>query len=150
MVPLVLLPMYQFHISVHRRPPGDLKRQPVDLAAGRYQTLHLEPQQVTEPMTVCFEDACAKLSGFPQMFVEPDGSFVWTSPQADSAWQIDGVIYDRHDRLLFVDLKGSCPSEAFDRLLRVFGWPETAMVFQLAREAIYLDETEFRRFADRT
>jgi hypothetical protein len=99
-------------------------------------------------MDVGFEEACAALAQLPQMFAEPDGSFVWTSPQSEQSWQVDGVMYDRHERLLFVDLKGVCPRERFDQLLQAFGWPTTPLLFQLSREAVYLDEAEFRRFAE--
>ena len=139
--------MYQFHISLHRLVSGQIEKRSIELATGTFEALVLQPRQVTEPMSICFEDACARLADLPQMFVEPDGSFVWTSPQSESRWQVDGVMYDRSDRLLFVDLKGACPAERFDALLRAFGWPETPMVFQLSREAVYLGEVEFRRFA---
>jgi len=36
---------------------------------------------------------------------------------------------------------------AFDELLHSLGWPETPLVFQLVREAVLLDETEFRLVA---
>ena len=81
------------------------------------------------------------------MYCEPDGSFVWTSPQRARAWQVDGNLYDRDGRLLFVDLKGTCPSDQFDRLLTALGWPQTKVMFQLTREALLLDEAEFRRVA---
>jgi hypothetical protein len=29
------------------------------------------------------------------------------------------------------------------------GWPQTPLVFQLVREAVFLDEAEFRRWAAR-
>jgi hypothetical protein len=58
-------------------------------------------------------------------------------------------LFDRNGRLLFVDLKGSCPADQFDRLLSAFGWPETPVMFQLTREAVFLDEVEFRGFAGR-
>jgi hypothetical protein len=81
------------------------------------------------------------------MFCEPDGSFVWVSSQGEPAWQVDGNLYDRNERLLFVDLKGTCPPREFDRLLGALGWPSTALMFQLTREAVFLDEAEFRRHA---
>jgi hypothetical protein len=81
------------------------------------------------------------------MFLEPDGSFVWVSAAKETPWQLDGVLYDRNERLLYVDLKGACTAPAFDRLLGALGWPETPVMFQLAREAVFLDETEFRRYA---
>ncbi len=139
--------MYHFHISIHRRPSGDVATRRIDLAGGQIDVLTLAPQQVTLPMAVRFEEACERLSELPQMFVEPDGSFVWTSRPTEPRWQADGVLYDRNDRLLFVDLKGYCPIDQFDALLPAFGWPNTPLVFQLSQEAVFLDEAEFRRYA---
>ena len=60
---------------------------------------------------------------------------------------MEGNLFDRNGRLLFADLKGSCPDEKLDRLLSAFGWPGTAVMFQLVREAVFLSEPEFRRYA---
>ena len=98
-------------------------------------------------MACSFEVARECLAGLERMFSEPDGSFVWVSPQGDPVWQVDGNLYDRNERLLFVDAKGSCPPEEFDRLLTALGWPATKLMFQLTREAVFLDEAEFRRHA---
>jgi hypothetical protein len=81
------------------------------------------------------------------MFCEADGSFVWVSPHGQRAWQVDGNLYDLGERLLFVDLKGTCPPHQFDRFLAALGWPDTRLMFQLTREAVFLDESEFRRWA---
>ena len=99
-------------------------------------------------MDISFEAARTMLSQLPRMFCEADGSFVWVSPQGAPAWQVDGNLYDRNERLLFVDLKGTCPADEFDRLLTALGWPETRLMFQLTREALFLDEAEFRRYAE--
>ena len=37
--------------------------------------------------------------------------------------------------------------KGFDLLLAAFGWPQTPLVFQLVRQAVYLDEAAFRQFA---
>ncbi|MFM8494120.1 MAG: hypothetical protein ACKOEM_01155, partial [Planctomycetia bacterium] len=50
-------------------------------------------------------------------------------------------------RVLLVDLKGSCPPDALDRLLAAFGWPAEAVMFQLVQPAVFLDEPTFRRHA---
>ena len=68
-------------------------------------------------------------------------------PEMVLNWQIDGNLFDRAGRLLFVDLKGSCPDDQLDRLLSAFGWPATPVMFQLVREAVFLDNAEFRRVA---
>ncbi|MFM9066782.1 MAG: hypothetical protein ACKOUR_05540 [Planctomycetota bacterium] len=98
------------------------------------------------------------------MYLEPDGSFVWVGeadqagagdessdggfkPSSPSRWQVDGNLYDLHGRLLYIELKGHCPPAMFDQLLSACGWPRQAVLFQLLREAIYLSETDFRRWA---
>jgi hypothetical protein len=57
-------------------------------------------------------------------------------------------MYDRNGQLLFVDAKGYCPGDAFDRLLAALGWPGTKLMFQLVRQAVFLDEATFRRQAE--
>ena len=96
---------------------------------------------------VTFEQAEAALAALPRLFIEPDGSFVWVADDAQRLWQVDGNLYDRNGRLLYVEVKGSCPAAAFDRLLRAVGWPDVPLAFQLVREAVYLDEAGFRRYA---
>jgi hypothetical protein len=51
--------------------------------------------------------------------------------------------------VLLADLKGSCPASDFDQLLVAFGWPQQAMMMQLVRPAVFLDEATFRRHACR-
>lgn len=94
-----------------------------------------------------FETAAAGLAELERMFCEPDGSFVWVSSQGEPVWQVDGNLYDKEQRLRFVDVKGSCPDAALDRLLTALGWPATPVIFQLLREAVFLDEAAFRRYA---
>lgn len=47
------------------------------------------------PFDLGFEDAIERLEKLPHLFVELDGSFVWTSGSAAAGWQMDGMIYDR-------------------------------------------------------
>ena len=99
-------------------------------------------------MSTSFEETRERLSRLARMYCEPDGSFVWVSSQGEPAWQVDGNLYDLAERLLFVDLKGTCPGEALDQLLTAFGWPAMRVMFQLTREAVFLDEAEFRQWAE--
>lgn len=140
--------LYSFFITVHARPADVTPGPDIELQGRKLHTLHISPESLSAtPMDSCFEVACQRLSVLERMYCEPDGSFVWASPQGDPAWQVDGNLYDRNERLLFVDLKGNCPREQFDRLLTALAWPETKLMFQLTREAVFLDEDEFRRFA---
>jgi hypothetical protein len=139
--------MLSFHISIHARPPEVAKRSDVKLDRGVFHSLAVQQAALATPFQISFEEAGAALAKLDRMFFEPDGSFVWTSPHGQTAWQVDGNLFDRSGRLLFVDLKGSCPSEQFDQLLSALGWPTTPLMFQLVREAVFLDEAEFRCFA---
>lgn len=142
-----------FHVSVHARPAelshgGAWRWRGVEL-----QTLAVDPRRLaTHAFDQSFEDTLAQLASFERMVCEPDGSFVWASSMGASSagaadWQLDGCLFDRQGKLLFVDLKGHCPAAPFDALLRALGWPRTPVMFQLIREAIFLDEAEFRRAA---
>lgn len=113
------------------------------------QTLKVPHESLAAPLGVSFEAAAQSLEQLPRMFFEPDGSFVWTSGQDEPAWQVDGNLFDRDGRLLFVDLKGTCPVARFEDLLNACGWPATPVMVQLVRQAIFLDEQVFRQFAAR-
>jgi hypothetical protein len=111
-------------------------------------SIHCEIGHDYGPLAVTFDVVLAALDRLPRMFIEPDGSFVWTGTTADgSPWQVDGNLIDQGDVLAYVELSGCCPAEQFDLLLGTLGWPAAALAFQLPRRGIYLNETEFRRLA---
>ncbi|MBX3411890.1 MAG: hypothetical protein KF708_04170 [Pirellulales bacterium] len=139
--------LYRFYVTLHARPAEAHAGSKLVLGGQTIQTLDVNPAELRVPCACSFEEATDALSRLPRMYCEPDGSFVWVSPQSEPCWQVDGNLYDRDGRLLFVDLKGTCPAVHFDELLRAFGWPETQVVFQLVREAVFVDEAEFRRLA---
>jgi hypothetical protein len=140
--------MYSFHCTIHALPKEPLSTSVVERAGEKYPTLIVPPSTVGTPFGVSFEAAGMALGKLERMFFEPDGSFAWVSAASGDRWQVDGVLYDRQEKLLYVDLKGDCPPAEFDRLLTTFGWPGTPVMFQLAREALFLDEQAFRRWAD--
>jgi hypothetical protein len=87
---------------------------------------------------------------FACLFIEPDGSFVWTGEADGEPWQVDGNLIDRGDFLAYVELKGRCPEKRFNELLAAFGWPQSPLAFQLPRRGVTLNETEFRELAARS
>ncbi len=140
--------MYEFQISIHALPDDCTPEQPVDLQGGRFTPLAVAPERLGSiTLGRTFEEVAGDLAQLERLYIEPDGSFVWVSSRQDAPWQVDGMIYDHQNRVRFVDLKGTCPADQFDRLLSVLGWPATRLMFQLTRQAILLDEAEFRRFA---
>lgn len=144
--------MLAFQATLHARSPEITPGISLELRGLTLPTLIVPPTALAHPFAMTFEEAAASLESLERMFVEPDGSFVWVSSNTPSEaaterWQIDGNLFDRNGRLLMVDLKGTCAPVEFDRLLSAFGWPTTPVMFQLAREAVFLDEPNFRRYA---
>lgn len=82
-----------------------------------------QKELLSTPYEVTFEEVYQILEAWPRMFIEPDGSFVWVGQEtlsdgALASWQLDGHLYDRDGRLLYVELQGTCPLSAFERILR--------------------------------
>lgn len=139
--------LYAFDATLHRLPDEPMAGPPHTDAWGTWPTLAIEHAQIVVPLRIGFDDAFGRLGMLERMFAEPDGSFVWTSPREGLSWQVDGNAFEKDGRVLLVDLKGSCPPEAFDRLLAAFGWPAEAVMLQLVKPAVFLDEATFRRHA---
>jgi hypothetical protein len=144
-----------FHATLHARSPEVVTGVSIELRRAPTPTLIVPPAALANPFALTFEETVTNLERLERMFVEPDGSFVWVSPtagtgQEDPSWQLDGNLYDRNGRLLLVDLKGNCTPVAFDELLGCVGWPATGVMFELAREAVFLAEAEFRNYAARS
>lgn len=102
----------------------------------------VQSRAAVPPLT--FDGALASLSRLPRMFIEPDGSFVWTGTADGQPWQVDGNLVDQGDVLSYVELKGHCPEDRFDQLLAALGWPEQPLTFQLPQRGIFLTEQQFR------
>jgi len=111
-------------------------------------SIHGSNGDAASSLAVTFERTLAALERLARLFIEPDGSFVWTGTAADGGlWQVDGNLIDRGDVLAYVELKGQCPAERLDELLSALGWPDAPLAFQLLQRGICLDEAEFRRQA---
>ncbi len=138
--------MYQFHASIHAMPNQAVaSSNMLQIGSHQVKPLQIDPHATGQPMTVSFEQTEEALNNFPNLFIEPDGSFVWVASAEDSvSWQIDGMLYDRDDRMLFAEIKGSCPETEFDRLLKTLGWPKSTLMFQSTQHAAYFTEADFR------
>lgn len=136
--------MHRFHVAIHAAPQAAPAVETRHLDDRPIDVLVLQPGQLSDPIPVSFEAALAALELLPRMFIEPDGSFVWVAQQGEPTWQVDGLLFDRAGQLVYVELKGCCPADRLDMLLATLGWPAVPLVFQLVREAVFLDEARFR------
>lgn len=67
------------------------------------------------PINTTFEATALRLEQLPRLCFEPDGSFVWT--QFGGEEQIFGMLYDANDSLQYVELRGQCLHETWQRLI---------------------------------
>ena len=141
--------MYAFECSLHASPDSDAPASGEALTdpCGLWPTLLIAQDQLSTPLSIGFDDVLNQLGNLPRLYAEPDGSFVWTSPQENTRWQVNGNLYERNDRVLFVEIKGSCPASEFDQLLACFLPDEKACVVQLTRPAVFVTVEVFRAHA---
>ncbi len=98
--------MLSYRVTIHARLDEVATGPEVQLAGGSFRTLAVAPAALAATTFDCtFEEASTRLEALERMFLEPDGSFVWTSSQSDQVRQVDGNLYDRAERLAFVDLE---------------------------------------------
>ncbi len=105
--------------------------------------LPIETSDLSDCLSVFFDDVLEQLQQWPRMFAEPDGSWVWVAEDASNGWQLDGQLHDGPTGLLAMEVKGHAPVACWEALLRTLAWPDRRILFQLIREGIYLDEQEF-------
>lgn len=140
--------MRTFHVFLHAKPAIELSAamRSQALFGLSCEVLRLTPEMVSAPLDVSFESAGEHLQALPQLYFEPDGSFVWVGQTATSErWQLDGLLNDGIARLQSVELKGTCDPDAWDRLLDAFQLSRDAVVLQLAKEGVFVTAAEFRR-----
>ena len=100
----------------------------------------------TKPLPVTFESALSALAELPRLFIEPDGSFVWTSPpNIHPSWQVDGTLIDGGRTLFYCESKGCCSPEALDQLLACLCDGTSQLVFESVERGVVMAEDEFRR-----
>lgn len=137
---------YSFEIVIYAR-PATIEPGPTYALRG----LNLPTLAITAAgcpsFDRTFEEVAADLERFERMYFEPDGSFVWVSADEGRPWQLDGMLYDRDGRVRHVELKGTCPREELDRIATALGRSASAVVFQLVREALFLDDVAFAHYA---
>ena len=139
--------MYRLHVSVHRRPESVRMTRHLAHRERVIAVLDVDPEISRDPLPVSFEDAAATLELLPNLYFEPDGSFVYANRDALYPEQLEGQLFDRDGLILYLELKGVCSADMFDAILQSIGWPAATLMFQLLREGFFLDEDQFRSWA---
>jgi hypothetical protein len=121
-----------------------LHAQPASATLGDDNRLALPADWAAAPWQRTFDDALDALGQLPRLYTEPDGSFVWTSPEGEPRWQLFGCLYDRGAELAYVDLFGTCDSWALAQLLDGCRGTSPLMIQQRAA-GWFVPETLFLR-----
>ena len=140
--------MRAFHVFLHAKPAFELTTETGSQTrlGTRCEALSLTPEMISAPLDVSFESAGERLQALPQLYFEPDGSFVWVGQTALSQrWQLDGLLNDGIASLQSVELKGTCDQHAWDLLLDALQVSCDGVVVQLAKEGVFVTDAEFRR-----
>ena len=136
-----------FHVQLYARPRAAALGRPQILNGFQVTPLAVSHAELLAGLPITFDEVVQVLAQLPRMFIEPDGSFVWVAPQEEQTWQVDGVLYDRGQRLAYAELKGFCPLGPFNQLLAALDWPRTELAFALVQHGVVLGEEDFRRIA---
>ena len=137
-----------WHVTLHRRPSAEYPGTRQTLDGRPVETLEIPAADLTCPFAVSFEEASAALERLPRMFVEPDGSFVWVADETTRSWQLDGMLYDRDGRLLYVELKGDAPPAELARFLDCCRSVPDDCVVRFARQAYAVGIAEWWRWCE--
>jgi len=130
------------------------EHRPVTRSAGKRCEFHCSVHPLPEPprgsaasrFALTYDQVAEQLENLPQLFLEPDGSFVWVGKDHGHGplWRLDGQLTDGGPALELLELKGYCGREQLDAVLTMLGWPQHAVRFHLPQEGVFLDESEFR------
>ncbi len=136
---------FRFQVSIHAIPSGaPLKRKTaVSINGCSVTPLEIASPHIDSPLPLSFEEAEEQMNTWDRMFIEPDGSFVWRI----DPHQLDGSLFDNGAHVTFVELAGHCEETMLNKVLAMLSEANTALMFQLRNEAIFINETDFRKLA---
>ncbi len=117
------------HWHLYAFPPAARPGPGLNLSGRTLKTIACRESEIANTVfAVSFEQAVERLQKLDRLFIELDGSFVWSGHDQDQAWQIDGMLYDTGQHLQRVELKGWSPPLAWRQLLICFEWPDQRLL----------------------
>ena len=145
------MPNDWLHFDVRIHPlPASREAVVTQLEGTTFSRLQFDPRQLTDQFQWTFEELGDILASQDSLFFEPDGSFVWRGQQDGSGWQLDGHLFDRSGRLLFIELAGHCPQQVLTRFKQLLSEKDSrSLMYEWVREGVYVDESGFNVLASR-
>jgi hypothetical protein len=143
--------MRTFHVHIHASPTHASSTVASQAAVARLPTQAYRLDDVdlpvlvgflaNEPFSSTFEDTADRLQSLPGLFFEPDGSFAWN--RGRELGHVEGMLFDRNDRVQYCEVKGTCPLGTFEQLLEQLKGATSDTVIQLAHEGVFVEEKTF-------
>ena len=99
------------------------------------------------PLHISWEEALLRLEKLPRMFVEPDGSFLWTGEATAEAaqWRLEGTVYDDGQVVRYIELRGQCPLRQWQEFLGAFDESFSTVVLDLLDQSTVVEGEWLRR-----
>ena len=129
-----------WHLVLHGLPPHVIAGPTLEIQQAPLATIQLPQGTQADPLPIDFESAYLALEQLG-LFIEGDGSFCWTAPQA--VWRLFGELYDGGTYLHYAELKGSCPQAEWEQVLAALGSQRGPLMIQLVRQGVYVDPQAF-------
>ncbi len=144
---MVITKLRPFHIALHALPSAVTLGPEACHDGINLRLVLVAAHDLQEPLETSFEDAIARLNTLSRMFTEPDGSFTWGSdPREPSSWRLDGCLFDRDGRLMYVELKGACSFAAWRNLIVQLCPSSQPLLIQWIERGVFTNELEFRNW----
>ena len=92
-----------------------------------------------------FMDITTAWSG---VYAEGDGSWSWVAGEKNARreplWKVEGMIYDRADRIFYVELQGQIDNTAWPKLIEALGvWHEDRILICLTKQGVWVEAESF-------
>ena len=123
-----MLPQLNIHLYAL---PSIFEQGPMRMISGSALTTINCADVSHTRLPTSFEQAVERLEKFDRLFIELDGSFVWTGTDRNGNWQLDGMLYDYAGRLQRVELKGTCPLPEWHTILHSLATTNESVVVHL-------------------
>lgn len=146
MTPPSAAALARFDVVLHPRGDATVAGPPFEDDRGVWPTLRRGAARGITT-AVGFDAALAALDAFPRASTEPDGAFLWVGEGEGGRWQVDGNAWEREGRILSVDVRGRCPVGELRRFLGLWRAEGEALLVELVRGGVYVDEATFLRHA---
>jgi hypothetical protein len=119
-----------WHLSVYPRPSGRHDTKSIEINGIQIDSLCLKTSDFVDTFPCTFEEVFQALDSFDGLHIELDGAFAFRNVDQDRPWQIDGLVFEKDNRVWHLQLKGFCDRHSFEKIMSVCHWPKTDFIVQ--------------------